>query len=90
MITNGFFIVLQVVTEFNQGGVIVQNDKYETQTADVRIVCNKEENGGTFSLFRFTKLSLDEPKATNVKFTQDVRCERKTSQSSAPWKTDPI
>lgn len=58
----------------------MQNDKYETQSADVRIVCNKEENGGTFSLSRLA----------NVKFTQDVKCERKTSQSSAPWKTDPI
>ena len=80
MINDGFFIVLQVVTEFNQGGVIVQNDKYETQSANVRIVCNNEENGGTFSLSRLA----------NVKFTQDVKCERKTSQSSAPWKTDPI
>ena len=40
----------------------------------------EEENGGTFSLSRLA----------NVKFTQDVKCERKTSQSSAPWKTDPI
>lgn len=61
MINDGFFTVLQVVTEFNQGGVIVQNDKYETQSADVRIVCNKEENGGTFSLSRLA----------NVKFTQE-------------------
>lgn len=66
MINDGFFTVLQVVTEFNQGGVIVQNDKYETQSADVRIVCNKEENGGTFSLSRLA----------NVKFTQDVKCEK--------------
>ena len=41
MINDGFFIVLQVVIEFNQGGVIVQNDKFEAQRADVRNVCNR-------------------------------------------------
>ena len=37
MINDGFFTVLQVVTEFNQGGVIVQNDKYETQMSELSV-----------------------------------------------------
>lgn len=41
MINDGFFIVIQVVIEFNQGGVKVQNDKDEAQRADVRNVCNR-------------------------------------------------
>lgn len=42
MINDGFFTVLQVVTEFNQGGVTVQNDKYETQGADVELSVTKK------------------------------------------------